>query len=349
MRRNFFKRNIAFILICAVAAGTMCYSNIRITRAAGTAPAIKSAVYEGTVSQQQIGVSLYENGVLVASRDNTATDTDNMWVYGGTQTLFDNVPGLDKTIILGKEYDMALQVGNSGNIAEYVRLVIHKYWERVDGEDKQNADKKPDLDPNYIDVHFVNIDDAHWKMDDTWPNASHPETIVLYYNQPLQPGEMTVPATDKLTVDGLTAKSVKTWQEGNITHTVYDYDGVQLALEAEVDAVQTHSAHDALVSAWGADPWNKTDKEADYVPQQDHDADPEQHTDPEQDVDPERDRDPEQDVDPVHDHDPEHDVDPIHDHDPLHDHDTDPEGDHDVDPEQENGKNRMRQGDFPDL
>lgn len=33
--------------------------------------------------------------------------------------------------------------------------------------------------------------------------------------------------------------------------TTYDYDGVQFNLEAEVDAVQTHNAADAILSAWG--------------------------------------------------------------------------------------------------
>ncbi len=33
--------------------------------------------------------------------------------------------------------------------------------------------------------------------------------------------------------------------------TTYIYDGVEFRIEAQVDAVQTHSAKDAIWSAWG--------------------------------------------------------------------------------------------------
>ena len=35
--------------------------------------------------------------------------------------------------------------------------------------------------------------------------------------------------------------------------TVYEYDGAMFVLEAEVDAVQTHNAADAIRSAWGVE------------------------------------------------------------------------------------------------
>ena len=34
---------------------------------------------------------------------------------------------------------------------------------------------------------------------------------------------------------------------------VYEYDGYQFTIDAEVDAVQTHNAQDAFKSAWGVD------------------------------------------------------------------------------------------------
>ena len=37
------------------------------------------------------------------------------------------------------------------------------------------------------------------------------------------------------------------------TVTTFNYDGVKFNLEAEVDAVQTHNARDAIKSAWGVD------------------------------------------------------------------------------------------------
>ena len=43
--------------------------------------------------------------------------------------------------------------------------------------------------------------------------------------------------------------------ENGVTKTVttFNYDGVKFNLEAEVDAVQTHNARDAIKSAWGVD------------------------------------------------------------------------------------------------
>ena len=42
--------------------------------------------------------------------------------------------------------------------------------------------------------------------------------------------------------------------DGNKTiTTVYEYDGYRFNLEAEVDAVQTHNARDAIKSAWGVE------------------------------------------------------------------------------------------------
>ena len=41
--------------------------------------------------------------------------------------------------------------------------------------------------------------------------------------------------------------------EGNTIRYVYDYSGYSFTLDAEVDAVQTHNAQDAIKSAWGVD------------------------------------------------------------------------------------------------
>ena len=47
--------------------------------------------------------------------------------------------------------------------------------------------------------------------------------------------------------------SVSTTDNGKVITLNYDFDGVRFALEAEVDAVQTHNAQDAIKSAWGVD------------------------------------------------------------------------------------------------
>ena len=41
--------------------------------------------------------------------------------------------------------------------------------------------------------------------------------------------------------------------EGKTIRTVYLHDGAYMSVEAEVDAVQTHNAEEAIKSAWGVD------------------------------------------------------------------------------------------------
>ena len=41
--------------------------------------------------------------------------------------------------------------------------------------------------------------------------------------------------------------------DGKVITLDYDFDGVRFVMEAEVDAVQTHNAQDAIKSAWGVD------------------------------------------------------------------------------------------------
>ena len=49
-------------------------------------------------------------------------------------------------------------------------------------------------------------------------------------------------------------ETVTTDENGYTTITYeYAYDGYSFSLEAEVDAVQTHNAADAIKSAWGVD------------------------------------------------------------------------------------------------
>ena len=48
-------------------------------------------------------------------------------------------------------------------------------------------------------------------------------------------------------------KHVTSTDAGMVISLDYDFDRVRFVLEAEVDAVQTHNAQDAIKSAWGVD------------------------------------------------------------------------------------------------
>ena len=236
------------------AAMTVIFSSTNETR---SALSYESEMYKAQMETSSIGVSLVENGTVVAYRDNIIVADDNRWDYWPKeyphvgQIL--GVIGENEHAEIGREYREELAVKNSGNIPTYVRLIIRKYW--VDGTGKR-VDKNPEL----IQLHRVNTD--VWKEDTAWKNnGTHPETTVLYYTRELPPQDgqnITPPATDWLKIDGLAATTVKeNWVRlengGYRVTTEYSYDGLQFVVEVEADAVQTHNASDAMMSAWGLD------------------------------------------------------------------------------------------------
>ena len=141
-------------------------------------------------------------------------------------------------------------------------MKVYKYWVDKDGN------KLTHLSPAMIDLHLTN---DHWIVDDRATTARmgeddprDGEMIVLYYDSPLAAaGEGGVFHETEAFIDSVTIKSDvvtkvtetrSTDADGWTTvRTVYDYDGASFVVEAEVDAVQTHNARDAIKSAWGVD------------------------------------------------------------------------------------------------
>ena len=251
--KKYVKRNIAYLMLAAVAAVMLGFSNINMTR---SALKYESELYKGQVIVKNIGITLLENENFIARRDNVQTtengeatnawdrsdndgDTDADGILLGTAFSED-----DGYLRLGQTYPEELAVYNSGDIPQYCRMIIRRYWTDAQG-------KRVDLDPALIDLELS----GNWTVEENW-TAEHPETIVLFYPAILQPDEVSAPATTTLKVDGLVAKSatMTTTDNGNGTKTVktvYDYDGVYFNIEVEADAVQTHNASDAMKSAWG--------------------------------------------------------------------------------------------------
>lgn len=263
--KQFFRRNGAFFFLLAIACFTLFYSSTNVTRAKREFE-YQSDLYKGKVVVKNIGISLYESSdeavkpedaLFVARRDNYDIGSVNDWDREDNDgdrdsdgILFKEFLGKDEYIKLGHQYDELLSVYNSGEIPQYCRLIIHKYWTDADGK------KLVDREPAYINLDLNLID---WDVDPNWVNKSeeYPETIVLYYKKILQPETATEPAIRHLTVDGLAAgaATVLPPQENpdhsKTVRTVYDYDGVLFNLEVEADAVQTHNAASAMSSAWG--------------------------------------------------------------------------------------------------
>ena len=150
---------------------------------------------------------------------------------------------------LGHVYKEELSVQNTGNIDEYVRVTIYKYWEK-------NGEKQPDLDKDISKTIKLNLINSDVWIRDT--DSDTDERTVLYYRDILPAGsEPTVPFTDTLVIEdepieaAVSKQTVSETADGTVIKTEYDYNGATFVLEVKVDAVQTHHASDAIMSAWG--------------------------------------------------------------------------------------------------
>lgn len=185
-----------------------------------------SETYQTQVEMYDIGVTLNENGRGVSKRDYQSC-SDGRW-QEHTGVLLENRWSDADPLLPGKAYDEAISVTNSGSIDQYVRVSLYTYWIR-DGR------KQQDMDPGLIELHLAN-QGSDWLLD---RESSTPERTVLYYNRILGVGETSPALTDTLTISSAVMGSAA------------QYDGAVFRIEAVVDAVQTHSAEDAIWSAWG--------------------------------------------------------------------------------------------------
>lgn len=208
---------------------------------------IYSETYSAGVEISSIGVSLMENGKRVSYRDYKDGQWDTNQRPGELLQHLAGDKGTGK-IIPGKAYEERLSVQNSGDIDSYVRVIVYKDWQDAKGH------RDPSLSPELIDLHLTR--NTGWIVDE---KASTRERTVLYYREILPAQQESRPLSDTLKIDSSIAKKVKEKKisedgEGRKTITTeYLYDGYKFTLTAEVDAVQTHNAQDAIKSAWGVD------------------------------------------------------------------------------------------------
>lgn len=193
------------------------------------------------IRTQRIGVTLVENNNDVAVSE--ASDSDQT---GSGELLKNLVPmeeGKDGTFVIGQKYKEELGVKNSGQIEQYVRVTIYKYWVKKDASSGKEI-KQPQLDPGYIDLE-LNLENSGWVEDETARTA---ERTVLYYTAgPLGPedGVKYFAKSFSINPEIVEKKTVKGKQK------IYDYQGCEFRVKVDVDAVQTHNAEDAIQSAWG--------------------------------------------------------------------------------------------------
>ena len=238
MKKKKFPFRVTTAVLLSASAVLLIGSTVGSTRAALT---YYSENYGAEVTVSNIGVSLLENGETVSRRD---YDSNGEWNETSGALLADLQ---EETIVPGKEYDEALAVSNSGSIDSYVRVILNKSWTDNEGSTDQN------LSPELIDLNLLT--DNGWIIDE---DASTAERTILYYTNILPAGETTPALSDTVRIDPAVAdkvtEEVTTDENGYKTITfTYAYDGYTFELEAEVNAVQTHNAQDAIKSAWGVD------------------------------------------------------------------------------------------------
>lgn len=201
------------LLLLVLAVGLLLFSGIGGARAALNYASEAMAV---RLSTKSMDLQLLENGKSV--------EEGNL------------LSAVDEQIQLGRAYDEALSVKNNGQVGEYVRITLYRYWSV--GENKQTT-----LKPQFIDLGELGSD---WVVDEA---ASTSERGVYYYTKPLEPGESTSPVFTKLTILPDVAGCITLSEDG--TAATYDYNDTSFALHAEADGVQSRSAEDAILSAWG--------------------------------------------------------------------------------------------------
>ena len=217
MLKKVFRSPITTVILVIAAAGLLFGGIIGGVRAA---PLILSDNYIANLELASIDIGLSENEIRVPN---------------GGELLTSLVPE-GESFHVGTVYDEALRVVNTGAITEYVRVTVYRYWTDSQG-------KAVNLDPSLIRLHFV--EGNGWTIDQ---GATTAERVVLYYSDPIAPGESTSPFTDTLAVSADVNRAVTRLEDGSED---FDYNDVNFHIEAVADAVQNHHAEDAMTSAWG--------------------------------------------------------------------------------------------------
>lgn len=193
---------------------------------------IQSQEYRGDFELDHLSVALVENGVQTRKQNETLLQHMKQKVQ----------PGL--------VYKEEISAENTSDIKHFLRLTIRKYWMK-DG--KKDVTKDPALIKLYYNKEGQ-YNTSRWKENKDETTA---ERTVYYYTSVLPGGGKTVPVVNKLSVDGSVLDDVTVTEKdgaeaGEKIYTYhYDYDGYDICVEADVQALQTHNINDAIKSIWG--------------------------------------------------------------------------------------------------
>ena len=200
---------------------------------------IQSEYYNSEVEVYNIGVALVEQNAK-----GKFVEVSGKNALMGSETEIAKMIKEDDKLIPGKTYPEVLALRNVGDINEYVRVSVFKYWLDEDGN------KFPEMNSDWIELGFVT--GKGWTID---PTSGTEERTMLYYAPLLAPGEDTTPFLESVTINDviLTKVSQTSFVQNGVTviKTSFIYNGKQFCLEVIADGVQDHNADQAKLSAWG--------------------------------------------------------------------------------------------------
>ncbi len=149
----------------------------------------------------------------------------------------------------GRVYTEEIQAQNGSDIDIYLRMTVRKYWVNT-----KTGEKATDLLPSRIHLTYgtQEYNTGAWQKSEFETTT---ESATYYYTSVLGADGVTEPLFNRFSVDGALADAytVTEVREGNkvIRTWEYLYDGYACFIEADVQAIQTHNAQDAIHSQWG--------------------------------------------------------------------------------------------------
>ena len=226
--------------------------------------------YTATFYLNHLQVHLIENGRDVCGEQNTLDGGSKVTGELATELGYQN--GSDGEILgsvePGKSYKEEIAARNGQDIPQYVRMTVRKYWVETDEDGNVIKDdfgdpvKNTSLSPDQIRLTYgknvlgkkasglYNKNDWVINSDETTT-----ESTTYYLKAPLEGGADSALLFDRVMIDKSVAKigDVKTTKDGGKTIYTYEYeyDGCAFFIEADVQAIQTHNAQDAIHSQWG--------------------------------------------------------------------------------------------------
>jgi len=152
----------------------------------------------------------------------------------------------DTSFKIGKKYAENVRVVNNSNqttgYSEYVRVVVRKSW--------FNDGKQTNLDPELIKIYVAD----GWYLNE---DESTKEQEVYYLTSPLGCGN-GVDFITGIKIDNKITKYVEVVpvdadspEIASYVENIYLYNGENVYIELQADAVQTHNGADAIYAAWG--------------------------------------------------------------------------------------------------